>query len=188
MIPKMDPFTRWVDLHAGVIAGAPAAARRLSDMAGYYSPDHGSTEEDRLIYEVYAVPVEEANSELQCSTTVLQPGRVGDEFHMTKGHYHATRDRSEVYLGLSGTGLLLMATEDGRHRVEPIGPGSLSYVPGGWAHRSVNVGVEPLVFFAVYVGDAGHDYATVLERGLPVRIVAANGSHAVEPNPAYRPG
>lgn len=188
MIPKLHPFTRWVDLRAGTIADAPVAERCLRDMEGYYRRDVTTTEPDRLVYQVYAVPVEEANSELQCSTTILQPGRVGDEFHMTKGHYHATRDRSEVYLGLAGTGLLLMATEDGRHRVEPIGPGSLSYVPGGWAHRSVNVGSEPLVFFAVYVGDAGHDYATVLERGLPVRIVAAKGSHAVEPNPHYRSG
>lgn len=188
MIPKMDPFTRWMDLRAGIIAGAPVETRRLSDMRGYYPPDLGTDEPDRLVYEVYPVPVEEANSELQCSTTVLQPGRVGDEFHMTKGHFHATRDRSEVYLGLSGTGLLVMATEDGRHQVEPIGPGSLSYVPGGWAHRSVNIGSEPLVFFAVYVGDAGHDYATVRERGLPVRVVAANGSHLVERNPHYRSG
>lgn len=186
MIPKMDPFTRWVDLRAGAIAGTQVAERRLSDMEDYYLRDPATIKADRLIYEVYAVPVEESNSELQCSTTVMQPGRVGNEFHMTKGHYHATRDRSEVYLGLAGTGLLLMATEDGRYRVEPIGPGSLSYVPGGWAHRSINVGTEPLAFFAVYVGDAGHDYRTVEERGLPVRIVAAGGSHAVQPNPRYR--
>ncbi|MGH2427806.1 MAG: glucose-6-phosphate isomerase family protein [Candidatus Limnocylindria bacterium] len=171
MTPNMDPFTRSVDLLSGAIAvDAVIEDRRAADLHGYFLDD-ADAEQDRVIYRVYAVPVPEANNELQCSTTVIEPGRIGREYHMTKGHFHAHRDRSEVYLGLAGDGLLILATEDGRHRVEPIRRGTLFYVPGGWAHRSVNTGDEPLVFFSVYVGDAGHDYVAVVERGFPVRVM-----------------
>jgi glucose-6-phosphate isomerase len=105
---------------------------------------------------------------------------------MTKGHFHQARDRAEVYLGLAGEGRLVMATEDGRHAVEPIRRGTVSYVPGGWAHRSVNVGDRPLVFFAIYVGDAGHDYRTVERTGFPVLVVAGADGPEIVANPRYR--
>jgi glucose-6-phosphate isomerase len=105
---------------------------------------------------------------------------------MTKGHFHRVRDRAEVYLGLAGEGRLVMATEDGRHAVEPIRRGTISYVPGGWAHRSVNVGDEPLVFFAAYIGDAGHDYHTVQRMGFPVLVFAGDSGPEIVANPRYR--
>ena len=72
-------------------------------------------------------------------------------------------------------------------REAPVVPyGTVSYVPGGWAHRSVNVGAEPLVFFAAYVGDAGHDYDTVERTGFPVLIVAGDDGPEVVANPRYR--
>lgn len=185
MIPVMDPFTTRLDLRAGTLSPRRATfERRLSDMTGYYLHE-SRVDPDRLVYRVQAIPVPESNAEIQCSTTVMEPGRVGDEYFMTKGHFHTVRNRSEVYLGLSGQGRLVMATEDGRRVVEPIGAGTVSYVPGGWAHRSVNVGDEPLVFFAAYVGDAGHDYATIAGQGFPVLLVAGADGPEVVPNPRY---
>ena len=203
MTPAMDPFTTLLDLARGTLRPNHATVeRRLSDMTGYYLTESERTDlgsattadgelaphggdDDPLIYRVHLIPVPETNAEIQCSTTVLEPGRVGDEYYMTKGHFHEVRDRSEVYVGLAGEGRLVMATEDGRHAVEPLGPGTVSYVPGGWAHRSVNVGDEPLVFFAAYVGDAGHDYGTIAEHGLPVIVVAGDTGPDVVPNPRY---
>jgi glucose-6-phosphate isomerase, archaeal len=186
--PTLDPFTTLMDFdHGSLLPGRASVERRLSDMAGYYlaAGDLGDPGGDSVIYRVHAIPVPETNAEIQCSTTVLEPGRIGDEYHMTKGHFHEIRDRSEVYVGLAGEGRLVMATEDGRHAVEPLGPGTVSYVPGGWAHRSVNVGDVPLVFFAAYVGDAGHDYGTIAGRGLPVMVVAGDAGPDVVPNPRY---
>ncbi|HSK91052.1 MAG TPA: glucose-6-phosphate isomerase family protein [Euzebyales bacterium] len=185
MTPNLEPFTTLMDLTAGTLApDRGTQERRLSDMPGYYlaQPDDG---DDPVVYRVHLIPVTAANSEIQCSTTVLEPGRVGDEFFMTKGHFHQVRDRSEIYIGLAGEGRLVMATEDGRHAVEPIRPGTVSYVPGGWAHRSVNVGDDRLVFFAAYVGDAGHDYGTIAQRGLPVMVVAGEEGPQVVTNPRY---
>lgn len=164
------PFLSRLQRDGSLSPAAPPVLRRLSDMRGHYAhvpPEMGDPE----IYRVYALEVPERASELPCSTTVLQPGTVGEEFFMTKGHFHRQRDRSEVYLGLAGRGLLVLATEEGDHRVQPIEPETVNYVPGGWGHRAVNVGEEPLVFFATYVGDAGHDYQTVERFGFPVRIL-----------------
>jgi glucose-6-phosphate isomerase len=81
-----------------------------------------------------------------------------------------------------------MATEDGRHAVEPLHRGTVSYVPGGWAHRSVNVGGDPLVFFAAYAADAGYDYGTIERRGFPVLVVEGAGGPEVIENPRYGSG
>ena len=187
MTPIMDPFTTLMDFHSGRFdPEREVIERRLQDMKGYYLEDVATGDgEDTLVYQVFAIPVPETNSEIQCSTTVLQPGTVGDEYFMTKGHFHEVRERSEIYIGLEGEGRLVMATEDGRSSVEPIRPGTVSYVPGGWAHRSVNVGDEPLVFFAAYIGDAGHDYGTIADHGLPVMVVDGPDGPSVIENPRY---
>lgn len=184
MKPDLQPFTTWLDFEAGILEPDRATVeRRLSDMKGMYLEESGG---DDLVYRVHLIPVPQENSEIQCSTTVMQPGKVGREFYMTKGHFHEVRDRSEIYIGLAGSGKLLMATEDGEWVVEPIEPGSVSYVPGGWAHRSVNVGDDELVFFAAYVGDAGHDYGTIEAQGFPMLIVGGPEGPEVIPNPRYR--
>jgi glucose-6-phosphate isomerase len=156
--------------------------RWLSDMRALYLE---SEADDRLVYRVYGLPIAETTANVVASTTVIEPGTVGREYHMTKGHFHSLRDRSEVYLTLSGEGRLVMATEDGRNAVEPMRPGTVNFVPGGWGHRSVNVGDEPLVFFAAYVGDAGHDYEAVAERGRPVLVVAGPDGPEVVENPRF---
>ncbi len=90
---------------------------------------------------------------------------------MTKGHFHSVRDTGEVYLGLSGHGYLLLMTEEGGRSASPMGPGTVAYVPPYWAHRTVNTGDEPFVFFAVYPGQAGHDYGTIEQSGFAQRVL-----------------
>jgi glucose-6-phosphate isomerase, archaeal len=179
------PFTTMLELDSGRLSPErDLVERRLSDMRDLYL-DAGAESGDPLIYRVSGIPVPQTNANVVSSTTVIEPGTIGREYFMTKGHFHEARDRAELYLGLAGDGRLVLATEDGRHAMEPIGPGTVSYVPGGWAHRSVNVGEEPLVFFAAYVGDAGHDYATVEERGFPVLVIRGEEGPEVVPNPRY---
>lgn len=119
----------------------------------------------------YDVP--EEVGQLICCTTVIQPGVVGSEYHMTKGHYHAERDTGEVYVGLRGSGYLLLMTEEGRSAATPMGPGTVAYVPPRWAHRTVNTGAEPFRFFAVYPGQAGHDYGSIEQAGFRQRVLAS---------------
>lgn len=185
MTELFEPFTARVDLRHGTVEPRrDVVERHLSDMRGMYVEERKG-EGDPLIYTVYGIPVPETNSNVMSSTTVLVPGTVGREFYMTKGHLHEVRERAEVYLTLEGDGRLVMASDDGDVRVEEMHHGTVNYVPGHWAHRSVNVGDGPLVFFAAYVADAGHDYGTIEQRGFPVLVVAGHRGPEVIENPRY---
>lgn len=187
MEPVIDPYTTLLDLQTGTLdpERAPTEERRQEDLRGFFAQE--PTRPDDLVYVVRPLPPpRQHHAEVACSTTVIEPGDVDGEYYMTKGHFHEVRDRSEIYIGLQGEGMLLQATEDGRHHVEPIRPGTVNYVPGGWAHRSVNVGDTPLVFFAAYIGDAGQDYGTILEHGFPVIVVAGDDGPEIRTNPRYR--
>ena len=182
-----DPFTTLLDLNSGLLdPERKVVERRLSDMAGMYLEGYADGTADTVIYSVHEIPVPTTNANLMSSTTVIQPGMVGQEYYMTKGHFHNIRDRAEIYIGLSGEGRLVMATEDGQYTVETVRRGTINYVPGGWAHRSVNVGNEPLVFFAIYPGDAGYNYGTIEEEGFPVLVVAGEYGPEVVPNSRYK--
>ena len=177
------PFTVAVDEH-GVLAPATSTVeRRLSHMKGMYADavaeERILQERDPVIYEVFQADVPEFAGELAICTTVLHPGKVGDEFFMTKGHFHSQRDRAEVYYGLTGRGLLLLA-KDGEMRDVAIRPGIAAYVPPYWAHRTVNTGSEPFVFLAVYPGDAGHDYGTIETAGFPQLVLEHDGEAVVQ--------
>ena len=69
---------------------------------------------DALVYEVFQHDMPQHAGELVVCTTRLYPGKVGDEFFMTKGHYHQIRERAEVYYGLAGEGRLVVAKDEGR--------------------------------------------------------------------------
>ena len=183
MTELIAPFTTLLDLANGRLKPErDVTERTLSDLEGYFQ---SGTASDDVVYRVFGIPVPETNSEVLCSTTVLEAGEVGGEYYMTKGHFHVQRDRSEIYIGLSGEGRLVMATEDGRYTVETMRRGTVNYIPGGWAHRSVNVGEDPLVFFAAYIGDAGHDYESIERWGFPVLVKKGHDGPLVVENPTY---
>jgi glucose-6-phosphate isomerase, archaeal len=183
---EMLPFTTLMDLDRGVLEPQreDAIERRFSDMRGMWVDESGPVG-DPLIYRVLLVPVPPTNDHIMCSTTIIEPGHINGEYFMTKGHWHQERGRSEIYIGLAGEGRLLMATEGGRHVAEPMRRGTVNYVPGGWAHRSINVGDEPLVFFAAFVADAGHDYATIERTGFPVAVMQGRGGPQIIDNARY---
>jgi glucose-6-phosphate isomerase, archaeal len=192
MTPEyMTPFTTMIDLQTGMIANAPAVAtRRLSDMRGLFADSEAESmlaAEDPLIYRVYeATENPEREGQLRYSTTVIYPGKVGDEFFMTKGHYHAKGDRAELYFGLQGEGLLLLQTPEGKADAQPMTPGAASYVPPYWGHRTVNTGTKPFAFLAVYPADAGYDYETIEARGFAALVLERGGKAELVANPRYR--
>src|SRR5512147_2824719 len=136
----IQPFKTELGLTTGVIEPVEQVIRRtLSHMRGMYADDAArarilAREGDRLIYEVYPVNIPEEEGQVLHSTTVLYPGKIGDEFHMTKGHFHVKRNRAEVYLGLSGEGYLLLQTDAGEVSSVPMKSGTIAYVPPYWAH------------------------------------------------------
>ena len=77
--------------------------------------------------------------------------------------------------------MLLMQVED-RFSSLRMGRNTVAYVPPYWAHRSINVGNEQLVFFAVYPGNAGHDYGTIEREGFSRRVVQRDGEPTLVPS------
>ncbi|NIY48107.1 glucose-6-phosphate isomerase family protein [Cedecea colo] len=129
---------------------------------------------DTPVYRVEMLRSPQGEGELFVGITHLQPGRVGDEFYMTRGHFHQRREQGEVYFGLRGTGLLLLQNEQGVARLEQISPGSVHIIPGFTAHRLINTGSEVLSALAVWPSVAGHDYAA-LAHGFALRVIEQDG-------------
>jgi len=161
--------------------------RRLSSLRNKFSDSEAFQamldSGDPLIYEVYENRRPETAGELLSGLSIVHPGRVGNEYFMTKGHYHLVRDTAEVYYCMQGKGVLLMENEEGDTAVEEFYPGRVVYVTPYWAHRSINTGEEDLVTFFVYPGHAGHDYGTIDTTGFRKRLVEQNGLPAVVDNP-----
>ncbi len=178
-------LTALLDLLSGELRDAAATyTRRLSDMRGYYRDPEAEARllaDDPLIYTYGESFATEVEGQLRFGSTIIQPGRVGDEYFMTRGHYHARPEAGEVYLALRGHGMLVLDRRDGRGEALELRPGTVAYTPPGCAHRAVNVGDEPFSFFSVWPANAGHDYASIQRDGFSLRVVERNGRPTVIP-------
>jgi len=168
----------------------PSLKRPLSSMSGMYTNsdafDALVSDADPLVYEFYDMGIPEAPHEVAFGTSIVYPGKVGDEYFMTKGHFHTILETAEVYYCLQGHGLMLMENPEGDVEVQELTPGKAVYVPGRFAHRSINVGSEgPLVTFFSFRADAGHDYGTIETRGFRKLAVERNGSWQLIDNPRW---
>lgn len=113
---------------------------------------------------------------LNFGITQLFPGKVGREYFMTQGHFHAEIDRGEYYWGLEGEGVLLLMDRQRNTWAERMFPGSLHYIPGGTAHRVANTDSMPLSFAACWPSDAGHNYEEISLHGFSARLMEINGT------------
>lgn len=151
---KIDPAT-------GTMGGATGRyEKRLRDLAGIYADQTAfaaavEKDGDRVVYYVHETRPAAAHGDLIFGTTFMEPGRIGDEYYVTRGHIHARANRPETYYGESGTGLMLMESPDGETQILEIAPRVMVYVPPMWIHRSVNTGTEPLVMSFCYPADSG---------------------------------
>lgn len=141
-----------------------------------------------LIYEFYDLGVEEKPGNLAYGTSIVYPGVVGREFYMTKGHFHTVLDTAEVYLCLSGHGLMVMENPEGETEIQELTAGEAVLVPGRYAHRSVNISdSEPLVTFFTFAADAGHDYGTIEQKGFRKLVLRTDDEmYEVVDNPNWK--
>ena len=80
--------------------------RRLSAMKAQYLDTQACeamlAEEDPLLYQVYENIRPHNSGEVLHGLSVLHPGKVGNEYFMTKGHFHSVLETGEVYHCLKG--------------------------------------------------------------------------------------
>jgi glucose-6-phosphate isomerase len=82
--------------------------------------------------------------------------------------------------------MLLEDERTGECQAVPLAKDVVVYVPGHVAHRTVNTGDEPLVYWGVLSSEAGHDYATIAARNFRHVVVAVDGQPTVVARDEYR--
>ncbi len=181
----MTPFGVHIDLVEGAMKDPDRRlVRKASAMRGYYADEAAlerliDEQDDPLHYEVFEKEIPEEYGQLLFCISKTQPGLVGEEYFMTKGHYHIVSQTAEVYLCIRGTGYMMMKMPDGRCVTEPMVRNRMVYVPPFWGHRSINTGDGPLVSFCVYPAEAGHNYGDIEKEGFPKRIFRRNGQEVI---------
>ena len=185
-------FTVDFSLADGLSKTAESSKRYLSGVAKMFY-DQGAAAKmlesgDPLVYEFYELGVPENAGDIAFGTSITYPGKVGDEFFMTKGHFHTVLETAEVYYCLSGEGGMLFENPEGDVTFEEFKPGVAVYVPQRYAHRSVNTGSAPLVTFFAFRGDAGHDYGTIETKGYRKLVVAKEDKYELIDNPKWTGG
>ncbi|MDD2957776.1 MAG: glucose-6-phosphate isomerase family protein [Lachnospiraceae bacterium] len=174
----------------GMSKTAEITQRHLSQMKAMYQ-DQAAVEEilktgDPVIYEFYELGCPEREGDLAFGTTMIHPGKIGNEYYMTKGHFHNIVNTSEVYYTMQGKGFMLMENMEGDWMAEPLEKGKAVYVPRGYAHRTINTGDETLIAFFTFAADAGHDYGTIETKGYRNVILEKDGKPVIEPNPKWK--
>lgn len=175
------------DLRSGLSPDAKPIQRRLSQMKGMFLDEERraqmEAQEDTVIYEFYDLQVPNTSGDVAFGTSIIYPGMVGNEYFMTKGHFHTVLDTAEVYFCLRGNGYLLMESPEGDVEARELRAGASVYVPGRYAHRTINTSASgPLVTFFAFRADAGHDYGTIESRGFMKLVVEQNGKAEIIDN------
>ena len=168
------------DPRTGTIPGVVPVTRHLSDLRGCFANaaayDVALAAGNPLLYSVAAVEPAGGDGDLHYGVGRIEPGRVGDEYFMTKGHLHAWRAAAEIYIGLGGEGVMLLEDEaTGESRMVCLHLHQVVYVPGGTAHRTMNTGREPLTYVGIYPAKAGHDYGAVGRNNFRCVVVERDG-------------
>lgn len=132
---------------------------------------------ETVVYEVDAYEPAPAGTSggLFFGITRIRPGQVGEEYFMTRGHFHALSDRTEFYWGINGEGVLILMDRSRRLRLEKVRPGSLHYIPADTGHRVANTGTGILSFGACWPADAGYDYEEIMRNGFAGRLLNVGG-------------
>ena len=187
----VEAYSFSYDVETGFTPARPVRKRYLSDMKGYFYR-HDLVEGmlgkgvNPLIYEYTEVENPQKEGHLNIGWTKIYPGKVGDEYYMTRGHFHKVEASGEVYIGLRGEGIVLTQTRDGKCVHAEIAEGKIVYVPPGVAHRTVNTGDKPLIFLYIYPSYSGHDYGTIAELGFAKLVVERDGKPTLIDNPRYK--
>jgi len=179
------------DLHTGLSKTVPITDRHLSRLKGMFQDETEFNKmlesNDPIVYQFYNLPLPNDPGDLCFGCSILNPGKVGNEYFFTMGHYHEVVETSEVYYCLKGHGYILLENMEGEWSAHELTPGKMVYVPKGFAHRSINVSPdEQFVTFYVYRADAGHDYGTIKSKGFRKLLVEIDNKPTIIDNPRWK--
>lgn len=177
---RLDQLLSRLDPDTGQIAGMQVTQRYLSDLRDCFFDSRAYElalqAANPLLYTVASVEPGHGEGDLHYALARIMPGRVGSEYYLTKGHFHAWREAAELYIALAGEGMMLLQDEfSGESRLLPLRPQQPLYVPGHTAHRTINTGAKPLAYLGVYPARAGHDYGSIAQHNFRKVLLERNG-------------
>lgn len=134
------------------------------------------------------------------NVTVIAPGRLGQEYPKTFGHYHPADAPDETYHLIEGAGVLQLQK---KHLDKQGGldltqvdevvfikaePGMEIVIPQEWGHSWSNVGEGPLISFDDWrSGHTPADYEPIEhQQGLAYYLVEEDSQVRTIPNPKYQ--
>ena len=123
--------------------------RKYADMKDRFTSE---IKGNPIIYTVYIKDFQGFETGL----TVIESGKVGKEYFMTKGHKHKN-PVEEIYVLIKGSGKLLIK-EKSKVRKLNMKKGKIYFIPAKSGHRIINTGKNRLEVFTIYSKNAGHDY------------------------------
>ena len=142
----------------GLLEGQTAFLDRelyLSDMQEDYPDKKAITnalkQKDILVFKGRKPILPLSENWLNFSLRSLQPGKIGSDFIMEPGHFHDCT--SEIYLGVSGCGKMLLEFRD-KQSIIDFGTDDIVFIPPQCGHRMINTGKEELRYLCVYPSTA----------------------------------
>jgi len=160
-------------------------SRKLKDIAAIFKDQEAikdlSMETMAYTVQIYFPVPEGTAGALAFGNTTIYPGKVGNEYFMTKGHFHGQADRTEFYWCIQGKGMLILVDRERNTWAEEMFPGSLHYIGSNIAHRVANTGDTKLIFGASWPSDAGHDYEEIAKKGFSARLVEIDNKPVLIP-------
>ncbi len=107
--------------------------------------------ENPVIYERFIAK----SGKVKYGLTVINPGTIGKEFHMTHGHKHK-KSSAELCALVHGKGKLII--QDKQPKIIDLKPNKPVIIPKNSAHRLVNIGNKKLKVLTVNNPKPDHDY------------------------------
>ena len=114
-----EPGVGRVDIETGQLQGATNRyVKTFRDLEGLYEDEAAlatviSERGDAVAYEVTDYKPSANTGDLIIGVTRMEPGKIGREYFMTRGHIHAKPNRPEMYYGESGFGVMLLESPSG---------------------------------------------------------------------------
>lgn len=184
-------FTIDFDFKTGLSSKKETSKRYLSNMHNMYADEEELCKmikkSNELVYEFHEMGAPEKPGDLAFGCSITYPGKVGNEYYMTKGHFHTILETGEIYLTMSGHGYMLLENPEGDWSAQELAAGKMMYVPPRYAHRSINVSADqPLFTFFCFRGDAGHNYGTIETKGYRKLMVEVDGRPKIVDNPKWK--
>lgn len=158
----------------GVLTGEVVrSTRTVGDLLEYWADhDAAAAVAETPLYETetYFSKPDGTEGAILWGSTRLFPGTVGGEYFMTRGHWHLKPTHGELIICVAGTGLVALMDGDRVTTTVELRPGVTYHIDGTLAHRTINTGNEPLIFWCAWAADCGHEYESIKNEGFSERF------------------